>query len=67
MKMLLDRSLLLIVGLICAIGAWFFWSSLGEDAFEVFGAIFLIYLALENHMLRKYIKRNDSQNDKVKE
>ena len=53
MKMLLDRSLLLIVGLICAIGAWFFWSSLGEDAFEVFGAIFLIYLALENHLLRK--------------
>lgn len=58
MKMILDRSLLVVVGVVCAILAWIFWSSLGQNAFDVFGAILLVYLLAENFTLRQYIKKN---------
>ncbi len=60
--MLLDRTVLLVVAVTCAILAWFFWSSLGPRAFEVFGVIFVIYLIVENHLLRQYIKKNERDN-----
>jgi hypothetical protein len=58
MKIILDRSLLLVVGVVCAILAWLFWSSLGQNAFDVFGTVLLIYLVAENFTLRQYIKKN---------
>lgn len=58
MKMVIDRSLLLIVGLICAALSWLFWSSLGQHAFDVIGTVLIVYLFAENNLLRRYIKQN---------
>ena len=57
MKMIIDRSLLMVVAVGCALLAWLFWSSLGNRAFEVFGVVFVVYLLVENHLLRQHIKR----------
>lgn len=57
----MDRTLLLVVAVVCAGLAWLFWSQLGESAFEVFSVIFVFYLLLENHLLRKYIKDRESK------
>jgi len=59
MKLIVDRSLLVAVALGCALLAWVFWSSLGNRAFEVFGAIFIVYLVTENYLLRLYIKKQN--------
>jgi len=47
MSWIKDRLLLLIVSIIAAIGAHFFWSSLDEYAFTVFPLIALFALLLE--------------------
>ncbi len=60
MKRVIDRALLLIVGLVCAAVSWFFWSSFGEHAFDVLSAVLIICLLVENHSLRRYIKNNES-------
>lgn len=57
MKMIIDRSLLIVVAIGCALLAWLFWSSLGQRAFEVFGVVFVVYLVVENHLLRQHIKK----------
>ncbi|MBI6739159.1 hypothetical protein [Pseudomonas syringae] len=51
-----DSLALLATGIVMAFFAWLFWSSLGQDAFAVFGALMLVVLALENYRLRRQVK-----------
>ncbi|MGY3569130.1 hypothetical protein [Vibrio paucivorans] len=53
MSWIKDRLLLLIVSIIVALGAHFFWSSLGEYAFTVFPLIVLFALLIERPWLKK--------------
>lgn len=55
-KMILDKTLLVIVGIVCAILASLFWTKV-PNAFEVFNFIFVIYLLAENYILRKELKK----------
>ncbi|MCK9709268.1 hypothetical protein [Pseudomonas syringae] len=47
---------LLATGIVMAFFSWLFWSSPGQDAFAVFGALMLVVLALENYRLRRKVK-----------
>ncbi|MDU8618912.1 hypothetical protein RYB67_10095 [Pseudomonas syringae] len=51
-----DSLALLATGIVMAFFSWLFWSSPGQDAFAVFGALMLVVLALENYRLRRQVK-----------
>ncbi len=62
MNKILDKSLLMIVALVCAAIAWAFWHYLGQSAFEVFGLLFVVYLLAENYTLKQKLReRQDSR------
>lgn len=51
-----DGFVLMVTALICASGAWAFWSFLGNDAFDVFSTIVLLVLASDNVRLRRKLR-----------
>ncbi|QVX17666.1 hypothetical protein DB356_24795 [Pseudomonas congelans] len=51
-----DSLALLATAIVMAFLSWLFWSSLGQDAFAVFGALMLVVLAVENSRLRRQVK-----------
>ena len=54
---LVDRGLLLIVAVVCAIAAWAFFNFFGDESFEVYIVIFMGYMLLENFILKKELKK----------
>jgi hypothetical protein len=51
-----DQFALLVAGLVCSIAAWTFWSFFGAEAANILGLVFLVSLAVENHMLRAKLR-----------
>lgn len=51
-----DKILLIITGIVCALLAWIFFYSAGEDSFSIMSMILIICLMSDNYRLRKKIK-----------
>lgn len=54
---LIDKGLLLVVGVVCAIAAWAFFNYFGEDSFKIYIGIFIGCMLLENYILKKELKK----------
>ncbi|WP_081023946.1 hypothetical protein [Pseudomonas amygdali] len=48
-----DSIALLATAVVMAFFAWLFWSSLGQDAFAVLGALLVVVLIVDNIRLRR--------------
>lgn len=53
----IDKGLLLVVGVVCAIAAWAFFNYFGEDSFKIYIGIFIGYMLLENYILKKELNK----------
>ncbi|WP_024673045.1 hypothetical protein [Pseudomonas syringae] len=51
-----DSIALLATAVVMALLAWLFWSSLGQDAFAVLGALMVVVLFVDNARLRRQVK-----------
>jgi uncharacterized membrane protein YfcA len=51
-----DGLMLLLTGLICAVGAWLFFRYLGNDAFGVLTLVMLICTMADNRRLRRRLR-----------
>ncbi|KTB71837.1 hypothetical protein [Pseudomonas syringae] len=51
-----DSIALLATAVVMAFLAWLFWSSLGQDAFAVLGALMVVVLFVDNARLRRQVK-----------
>ncbi|KTB85181.1 hypothetical protein [Pseudomonas syringae] len=51
-----DSIALLATAVVMAFLAWLFWSSLGQDAFAVLGALMVAVLFVDNARLRRQVK-----------
>lgn len=48
-----DRLMLLVAGVVVSAAAWGFWHFLGPHALDVFTAVVIVLLAVDNMRLRR--------------
>jgi hypothetical protein len=60
-KQILDRCILVFVGVALAALAWVFWSQLGSDSFDVFAAIVIVAQWLAIRESRRRLKELQEQ------
>ena len=58
-----DGLLLLLTGIVCAIGAWLFFKFLGNDAFFVIMMVTTVSALLDNARLRRKLREFSSERD----
>ena len=58
MMKLIDKGLLIVVAVVCAIAAWAFFNFFGQTSFEIYIFIFVIYMLIENYILKKELNKH---------
>lgn len=64
MNAFFDRTTLLVVGLVVSALVLFFFRALGDDALNILLSLWMISMAVDNHKLRKQLKRLQSAEPK---